>query len=101
MKVKHSSTIKDLKHLIAQNEICSLELSDSWHEPYKYVESLIERFFQIIEPRVNLVKLELSDLKQIGDIGDAPVFLYKKDGVNLIQSASKDEIYSLIYSLTN
>ena len=47
------------------------------------------------------LQMELSDLKQIGDIGNAPVFLYKKDGVNLIQSASKDEIYSLIYSLTN
>ena len=99
--MKYCKTFQDLYNTVnTSNEICKLNLTDSWDGPLNFVESLIEWIFTLIEPKFNLIKLDLYQFKEMAafsssrftDFCEQPVFLLKKNKMKILKNASYEEI---------
>ena len=100
--MKHCKTFQDLNKTLNNNEICKLNLSDSWDGPLKFIECLIEWFFTLIEPKYNLIKLDLYEFKRIAshstDFNEHPVFFLQKNKNKIIKCANINEINLILFN---
>lgn len=87
--------LTSLKCLLeSEQQDSSLDLYDSVYDPFKFVQSLLERAFGYVERVPKVIYLSLNQFKLADFDFDMPLFI-RSQNETIIQAASKSDLMDL------